>query len=175
MSNLRAPIITSTTAVVSPEAAINAEQCIAIEKAGINDDEILFVFDYDQVDSNVTWKYASTVDRDAEYALLDVDSANFKAGNDAAFVSSTAALVSDRTGLAIVDNPSINLNKVTSIDKFEVDSFLGTGGKVLYKLVFIYPAVEHLRELSWNYDNANDRDTTYTELTALAAALQYIP
>jgi hypothetical protein len=175
MGNFRAPLITSTTAIVSPDAAVNAEKCIAIEKSGINDDEILFVFDYNQVDSNVVWKYATTGDRDTEYALLDIDSAQFKAGVDAAFVSSTAALVSDRTGAVVVNNPSINLNKVTSIDKVDIQSFLGVGGQLLYKLVFIYDGVNELRELSWNYAVLADRDTTYTELTALAAALQYIP
>jgi len=172
MGNFRAPLITSTTAIVSPDAAVNAEKCIAIEKQGT--DEILFVFDYTQVDSNVVWKYATNGNRDTEYALLDIDSAAFKAGGDAAFVSSTAALVTDRTGAVVADKPSINLNKVTSIDKIEVPSYLGVGGKVLYKLVFVYEGVNQLRELSWSYAAAADRDTTYTELTAVAGALQYI-
>jgi len=175
MGNFRAPLVVSTTATVGTAAAVNAEKCIQIEKGGINDTEILFVFDYDQVDSNVVWTFATTGDRDTEYALLDVDSTQFKAGVDAAFVSSAAALVSDRTGAAVVNNPSINLNKVTSIDSFDIDNFLGVGGKLLYKLVFIYEGVNELRELSWNYDNTTDRDNTYVELTALAAALQYIP
>ena len=45
MANLRAPLLASTTAVVSPDAAVNAEEVIAIEKSG--DLKILFVFDYD--------------------------------------------------------------------------------------------------------------------------------
>jgi len=173
MANLRAPLVTSTTAIVSPDAGVNVEECIAIEKSG--DLSILFIFDYDHTERNVLWTYGSTGDRDTELALLEVDSANFKLGNDAAFVSSTQTLITDRTGAAVTSFPALNLNKVVSISKVDSVTYLGTGSTDIYQLVFVYKAIDGLKEITWSYAVSGDRNTTFTELTAQAAALQYIP
>jgi hypothetical protein len=173
MANLRAPLLASTTAVVSPDAAINAEEVIAIEKSG--DLKILFVFDYDHTERNIEWEYATNGDRDTEYALLVVDSTQFKAGNDAVFVTSAAATITDRTGVATVSEQGLNLNKVASVSKDAAVTYLGTGSTDIYKLKFTYKAIDGFKEVTWNYAASVDRDNTYTEVIALAAALQYIP
>lgn len=173
MANFRAPLLESTTAIVSPDAAVNAEKCIAIEKSG--DVEILFVFDYDNMERNVVWEYATNGDRDTEYALLVDDSTQFKAGNDAAFITSAAATITDRTGVATVSEQGLNFNAVVSVSKFDTVTYLGDGGKDIFKLVFICNAIDGIKEITWNYAAAVDRDATYTEVTAKAAALQYIP
>lgn len=172
MANLRASLVTSTTAVVSPDAGVNVEEAIAIEKSGTV--EILFVFDYDNTERNVVWEYADTADRDTELALLTIDSTQFKAGVDAAFVTSAAATITDRTGVATTVGTGLNLNKVVSVSKDDTVTYLGTGSKAIYQLKFVYKAIDGLKEIVFNYAAAVDRDATYVEVTAEAAALQYI-
>jgi hypothetical protein len=158
--------------VVSPDAGVNVEKCIAIEKSGSVG--ILFVFDYENMERNVVWEYADTADRDTELALLVVSSTDFKAGNDAAFVSSGAATITDRTGVAVTSGQGLNLNTVVSVSKDDTVTYLGTGSTSIYQLKFVYKAIDGLKEVVWNYAGSVDRDATYVELTAEAAALQYI-
>jgi hypothetical protein len=172
MANFRAPLVTSTTAVTNAAAGVNAEEVIAIEKSG--DLGILFVFDYENTERNVVWEYADLADRDTEYALLVIDSAAFKAGGNAAFVTSTAATITDRTGVATIAGQGMNLNKVVSVSKDTAVTFLGDGGKDIYKLKFVYKAINGLKEITWNYEVVGDRDDTYDEVTAEAATLEYI-
>ena len=103
-----------------------------------------------------------------------MNSTDFKAGNNAPFVTSAAATITDRTGVATTSEQGVNLNKVISVSKDSAVTFLGTGGKTIHKLKFSYKAIDGFKEVTWNYAVVGDRDTTYTEVTELAASLQYI-
>lgn len=172
MANARNPILIATATLVNGGGAVNIEKVISIEKSG--DASILFIYDYDHTEKNVTWEFADTATRDTEYDGMTVASDVFATGTQGAFVEPTAATVVFKTGVAAVKN-AINLNKVAAISTVDVAAnFLGTGAKPMYSIKFTYTAIDTIKETSWHFDNATDRDTTYGEITNVIADVDYI-
>lgn len=167
MANLRNPQLTSTNALVEGGGSVNVEEVLSVEKLG--SDSILFVFDYDKEERNVVWRYADLATRDNEYALLVVASDVWDVATDGFFVKSSLPTFVYKTGVASGKETGVNLNKVTSISTSSGTNFLGTGGKVMYNVVFSLKGIDSLQEFEWSFDDLADRDAVFGELTIEAA------
>ena len=172
MANTRNPLLTATNTLTNGAGAVNIEDVSSIEKTG--DKGIIFVFKYDKQEQTVVWEFVNLATRDAELALMIVSSTAWAAGTDGAFVSSSAQTVVFKTGVATVNEESINLNKVTRVSTSSQSNFLGTGGQVIYTITFTIQAIDALKEITWHYAVLADRDNVYGEVTVAAAGLVFL-